>query len=257
MATVNFHGAKEGQLSPLFPFGPMVMYAKLPMNLVRRLNKYTNKTIKDEKKAEQLDHSHHLVGKLKQEFLIETEELKKHMPTFNNIISNFLTTELSRHFQTLAENTGYSLNYRSAWIVRQFAGEYNPAHIHTSCDLSCVGYLKLPPEIDKEWEEDYKDHYPANGHIEFIHGQPGKLHKHTFLVKPSVGDFFIFPSDLIHMVYPFKSEGERRSFSMNIEVVQHDLDDNGNLAGESESNKLFKEEGTSKLSQLKVAPVKE
>ena len=38
------------------------------------------------------------------------------------------------------------------------------------------------------------------------------------------------------MVYPFKSEGERRSFSMNIEVVQHDLDDNGNLAGESESN---------------------
>ena len=74
MATVNFHGAKEGQLSPLFPFGPMVLYAKLPMNLVRRLNKYTNKTIKDEKKAEQLDHSHHLVGKLKQEFLIESEE---------------------------------------------------------------------------------------------------------------------------------------------------------------------------------------
>ena len=42
MATVNFHGAKEGQLSPLFPFGPMVLYAKLPMNLVRRLNKYGN-----------------------------------------------------------------------------------------------------------------------------------------------------------------------------------------------------------------------
>ena len=44
MATVNFHGAKEGQLSPLFPFGPMVLYAKLPMNLVRRLNKYGNKS---------------------------------------------------------------------------------------------------------------------------------------------------------------------------------------------------------------------
>ena len=68
MATVNFHGAKEGQLSPLFPFGPMVMYAKLPMNLVRLLNKYSNKIIKNEEKSKKLDHSHHLVGKLKQEF---------------------------------------------------------------------------------------------------------------------------------------------------------------------------------------------
>ena len=54
MATVNFHGAKEGQLSPLFPFGPMVLYAKLPMNLVRRLNKYGNKIVKNEKKSKKL-----------------------------------------------------------------------------------------------------------------------------------------------------------------------------------------------------------
>ena len=93
--------------------------------------------------------------------------------------------------------------------------------------MSCVGYLRLPEDIQEEWQEDYKDHYPANGHIEFLHGSSGKMHQHTFMVKPTVGDFFVFPADLIHMVYPFKSEGERRSFSMNIEVHQERLDKDG------------------------------
>jgi len=133
--------------------------------------------------------------------------------------------------------------------VRQFAGEFNPAHIHTECDLSCVGYLKLPPEIDKEWEEDYKDHYPCKGHIEFLHGQSGKMHTHTFLVKPSIGDFFVFPADLIHMVYPFESEGERRSFSMNMAVRQYDVDDEGKPIEslESDDKWLTNDNKTSKL----------
>tara|TARA_B100001250_G_scaffold384623_1_gene379614 strand:- start:60 stop:800 length:741 start_codon:yes stop_codon:yes gene_type:complete len=224
---INFKTTKEGHAQPLFPFAPMIMYAKLPMNLVRRLNKYVNKTIKNVEKAKNLDHSDHLVGKLSQEILIESGELNKHLDIFNEIIVNFLQTDLARNFRTLKENTGFGINYKSAWVVRQFAGEYNPAHIHTKCDMSCVGYLKLPEKIEEEWEEDYKDHYPANGHIEFLHGQPGKLHTHQMLIKPSVGDFFVFPSDLIHMVYPFKSEGERRSFSMNIDVSQQKLDKDG------------------------------
>tara|TARA_B100001250_G_C19662520_1_gene727757 strand:- start:50 stop:820 length:771 start_codon:yes stop_codon:yes gene_type:complete len=223
----SFERITEGQMSPLFPFGPMMMHAKLPMSMVRQLNKYTNKIIKDEKKAKKLDHSDNLVGKLKQEILIEQKELNKHIDTFNNIIANFLQTDMARHFKQIEQGTGFAIDYKSAWVVRQFANEFNPAHVHTQCDMSCVGYLKLPPEIDKEWEEDYKDHYPCKGHIEFLHGQPGKMHMHTFLVKPTVGDFFVFPADLIHTVYPFKSEGERRSFSMNITVAQQKLDENG------------------------------
>ena len=225
---VDFTHQKEGSMSPIFPFGPMMMHAKLPMNMVRQLNKYTNKIVKNEKKAKKLDHSDHLVGKLKQEILIEADELNKHLETFNQIIANYVQTELARHFKQMAKDTGFAINYKSAWIVRQFAGEFNPAHIHTQCDLSCVGYLKLPPEMDKEWEEDYKDHYPCKGHIEFLHGQSGKMHTHTFLVKPTVGDFFVFPADLIHMVYPFYSDGERRSFSMNMQIVQQKLDEDGN-----------------------------
>ena len=223
----DFSKSPEGHIAPLFPFAPMIMYAKMPMDLVRRMNKYANKTVKDEKKVKSLDHSNNLVGKLKQEFLIESDELNKFLPFFNNVVGKYLDTDLSRSFKSLAQGTGYGIEYKSAWIVRQFAGEYNPAHIHTECSMSCVGYLRLPEKIEEEWEEDYKDHYPSNGHIEFLHGSAGKMHQHTLMVKPSVGDFFIFPADLIHMVYPFKSEGERRSFSMNIEVHQEKMDKDG------------------------------
>jgi len=37
-----------------------------------------------------------------------------------------------------------------------------------------------------------------------------------------VGDFFIFPADMYHTVYPFQSDGERRSFSMNIVLSELD-----------------------------------
>ena len=46
----NFSKSPEGHIAPLFPFAPMIMYAKMPMDLIRRMNKYVNKTIKDEEK---------------------------------------------------------------------------------------------------------------------------------------------------------------------------------------------------------------
>ena len=33
---------------------------------------------------------------------------------------------------------------------------------------------------------------------------------------PRVGDFFLFPSSLIHTVYPFLGQGERRSIAFNM-----------------------------------------
>ena len=54
------------------------------------------------------------------------------------------------------------LNVINGWFVRQYANEYNPMHIHTNCSISCVGYLSLPEGIEKEWEQENKDHYYQN-----------------------------------------------------------------------------------------------
>ena len=71
-------------------------------------------------------------------------------------------------------------------------------------------------DSEDEWEDDYKDHYPANGHINFSYGTDGSHSCSSFLIKPKVGDFYVFPSYLFHSVYPFYTKGERRSFSMNM-----------------------------------------
>ena len=67
---------------------------------------------------------------------------------------------------------------------------------------------------------DAQDHHPANGHIQFAHGTPSGYSQTNFMVKPQVGDFYIFPAELFHCVYPFKTKGERRSFSVNFTFVE-------------------------------------
>ena len=89
--------------------------------------------------------------------------------------------------------------------------------------ISCLGFLKLPEDINEYWEEEDKDHNAYGGYTDFRYGTVGLNCSNNFKVKPKVGDIYMFPSWLDHMVYPFKSKykfpdekGERRSFSFNI-----------------------------------------
>ena len=80
--------------------------------------------------------------------------------------------------------------------------------------------IDLEPEnIEKEWEEDYKDHHPSHGHINFTYGTHTQYNISSIMIKPQVGDFYIFPASLYHCVYPFYTTGERRSFSINMTVM--------------------------------------
>ena len=47
---------------------------------------------------------------------------------------------------------------------------------------------------------------------------PNHFANHSYLVKPQIGDLYLFPSHLAHQVYPFRSKGERRSMSFNIHL---------------------------------------
>ena len=60
----------------------------------------------------------------------------------------------------------------------------------------------------------------TNGTIDFISGQKSFLSNSIHNHVPKVGDMIIFPNYLMHTAYPFKSKGERRSFSFNLEIDQ-------------------------------------
>ena len=198
------------------PFGPVMGYKKMSDSFVKNMNKAMNPKLKD--------WSDNLVGKVKQELKFDHTIEKLWLDECSHFIGRFHNYVEYRHSfgrdKLDTENNNYGIQIASGWFVRQFENEYNPLHVHTGARMSCVGYLKLPDGIEKEWEEDYKDHHPANGHIQFAHGTNSGYNQTNFMVKPQVGDVYIFPAELFHCVYPFKTKGERRSFSVNFSFVE-------------------------------------
>ena len=110
------------------------------------------------------------------------------------------------------------------WIVNQKQNEYNPVHHHTNASISSVFYLKIPKY--KKRAIPYKK--DQDGSIEFIYSADQEEHvgfsKGCYMTSPIVGQLFMFPSYLLHTVYPFLGRGERRSVSMNIvhQIVESD-----------------------------------
>tara|TARA_B100000575_G_scaffold66219_1_gene50879 strand:+ start:383 stop:631 length:249 start_codon:yes stop_codon:yes gene_type:complete len=63
-----------------------------------------------------------------------------------------------------------------------------------------------------------KKHIKTDGSIDFINGSKMLLSESIFNHQPKVGDMILFPHYLMHTAYPFKTSGERRSFSFNLEI---------------------------------------
>ena len=200
------------------PFSPLILKAELPIETVNLLNKDCEDIINNKK--EKVDWSNQLAGRVKEEFHITKDLVKQISGVFNTITSMYLFPK-EEDYQ---KNKGlFKVGISSGWYVRSFEGDFNPVHHHTGCQISCLGFLKLPDDIEDYWKVEDQDHNASGGYTDFRHGTVGLSCNNNFKVKPKVGDIYMFPSWLDHMVYPFKSKykfpdtkGERRSFSLNI-----------------------------------------
>ena len=192
------------------PFGPSILKTKLPQAYVDALNQQSDKILNDEKLSKEHDWSHNLAGNVKKEIAIDHMAIKG-FPEFLAVMSE----EYSKRVLPDPIPAGTKIAFR-VWTVSQWAGDFNPMHIHDS-NLSGVCFLKIPPKFDEEYDKE--DHHPTAGCLEFIGSIPNHFARHSFLVKPEVGDFYLFPSWMIHQVYPFRSEGERRSMAFNVHLT--------------------------------------
>jgi len=206
-------------------FSPVILETTVPQKFVNIVNDVADEVLGDEKKSAQWDFSGHLVGKVSKEVQIPitSDDVKKYL---SDVMKKGCLLYLNYMIETKRSYSWYkmiaagqvpstnNIHITQSWIVSQFAGEYNPWHKHSG-DFSAVIYLKIPTGMAAEYEEDEKDHYPANGRIEFMYGEAQDFRSDGVKFKPQVGKFLIFPSYLKHFVYPFQSRGERRSMSFN------------------------------------------
>ena len=146
----------------------------------------------------------------KKEVALSLGEVKSLETIENKLVTEYIMKTVGNQFNP--ENT--NMTYTS-WVVSQYAGDFNPVHIHDS-QLSGVLFLKLPPNYEEEYRRE--DHYPSVGCLEFVGSVPNTFSKHSWMCKPTIGDLYLFPSWLLHQVYPFRSEGERRSMAFNIHL---------------------------------------
>jgi len=189
------------------PFGPSILKVKMPQQFVNLLNTEADRILHDDELSKEHDWSHNLAGNVKKEVMINVHKISG--------FSDFLSTMSQVYYKhTIKEEPadGSKVAFR-AWIVSQYAGDFNPMHIHDA-NLSGVAFLKIPPKFNEEYKAE--DHHPTAGCLEFLGSMPNHFANHSYLVKPEVGDFYLFPSWLTHQVYPFRSEGERRSFAFNV-----------------------------------------
>ena len=188
------------------PFGPSIVKITMPEELVNKLNDYVDKTMDDKDKISKLDHSAKLAGKVKQEFLLENEFMQeiKWGEFLGRAVKTWVQHDLNKQLK--------SFQIIKCWIVRQFENEYNPIH-HHSGHVSGVGYLKVPKNLGRI---DENKKINEKGSLALIHGSVNLFSNATYVIKPEVGDFYLFPNYLMHAVYPFSDTNEeRRSISFN------------------------------------------
>ena len=184
-------------------FSPAIGKYKISENLIKTINDYIDVILEDQNKIEELYHGKNLAGEIKYEIKLTKEFINLNLYSpISDIVFNFVKSTLNRELK--------SFEIKSSWAVCQFESDYNPIHWHDG-HLSGVMYTKIPKDFGSSYKKTNK-----NGNIAFIHGSTQLTAASVYDVSPEKGDLYIFPSNLMHTVYPFFSNEERRSVSFNI-----------------------------------------
>jgi hypothetical protein len=205
------------------PWADILFQTTLPPIVLEKMTVISDKVLADSKR---INWGNNLAGQIKEEPLITPKLLEEENLTgfFGNMITEYVhqcnlqkaPPDQASHIESTKKDI--AVNIQSMWIVEQQPGEYNPIHVHTNCDVSTVMYLKVPTFLDSEKPERGDD-----GVIYFIGdaGVNNNLRMNTLKVKPQPGQFFIFPSHMIHTVYPYKTNDNfaRRSVSFNAAIL--------------------------------------
>lgn len=206
------------------PFSPYMMKTKATPRFMQLVNETGDRVLADPEETKKFDLSPKLVGKVKKEIMIPIENEPDRKYVTDELRNNgfaFLEAMMKKGIahKWTDEFDGVvpaprNLGVLSAWIVSSYAGDYNPWHWHGG-DIGGLIYLKIPKGMAGVVKRD-KEHYPSNGLTEFAYGDKQDMRQGTLIIKPRVGDFYVFPSWLRHFVYPFDCEGERRTMSFNL-----------------------------------------
>jgi len=215
-------------------FGPQTANVMLPDDAVNALVKMTDNIIKDKKSQ---SHGQNLAGVIDKELKIYKSDMDKAGvdQLLESCVKSYVV-HCARQHGMFQEHYKTETSVNSAWVVSQYANEYNPIHNHTGCEISGVIYLKVPDVKGRRNLQSKKGKQDSDGDISFVYCTASQRNHDIFekglvQITPTPGLLLMFPSYLGHTVYPFIGEGERRciAFNATYRIVDPNGEGNGNF----------------------------
>jgi len=211
-----------------------MMKVEIPLEAIDELNTHI-----EEELDGAVDFSDKLVGQINR----NEKSAQINFPIDDEVGKAFSTVleKLAVTYMKNVTKKDYEVSIKDAWTVHSYEGDYNPLHDHgteTPIGLSCILYLKVPEQIANlpNPAEDFERLNSSSGVVDgftyFTWGTNGMRDVNMLrpiteeYVKPEVGTLIMFPSWLRHSVNPFFGDGERRTFSANINIMKKVINDN-------------------------------
>ena len=197
--------------------GQSILKYQVPTDIFQTIN-----TIYEKKYHNLYAANEQLVGKIEKEHSLfyhgeDQTKIKNHNVLPLNVIRYFM--EMFKHYLTFNKIKDYKLHLNSIWINEMKKHEYNPAHVHRGMlftGLSSVMVLKLPSTFGKEYSA---EQVKQNGKLQILGAANGQFAKIDYQPPMELRDFYIFPYDMRHCVYPFNGTDEtRRTLAANCDV---------------------------------------
>ena len=163
-----------------------------------------------------------LAGKIPDEVsLFYAGPTNKRMHTHSYVSKDILKWFYSifDHYLKWNKTVDYNMKIDSIWVNEMKAGDYNPVHVHKGgifTGLSSVMILKLPKDFGPELT---RPDQPMNGQLQIIGSASGQFVTSDYSPKMRIGDFYVFPYDMRHVVYPFTNKkAKRRTLVCNCDI---------------------------------------
>ena len=207
-----------------------LLEAKMPDAMVSGLNTYLDELMEQ---ADRTSHAGTLVGQIGHGQQLTMDHNDPKLADYCQM-SGILATEYLKNFGNTGNNIGErQIGIDELWSVHSYERDYNPIHDHgtkTIMGISCTSWTKVPEQILDQPTAGSPEYslYNASGNsdgcLAFNYGINSVIDverlrpPQSFVIKPEVGKYLMFPSWLQHMVYPFEGDGERRTVAANLNV---------------------------------------
>ena len=204
--TVSVSSNSKFTTVPLGRSGQKFIIADLDSNLFDKLKQDVQEAFEIK-----IKHNSRLVGHIKEEYAISP------CIEFKNYIMEMLIEFTGDH--TIDSDI---CDFSQTWVNFQKKAEFNPAHVHQSM-YSYVVWINLPFKIEDEYALFPDVNEPATSNFIFIYHDPDsptlKLHN-IEADKRYEGKIILFPSTMMHSVYPFYTSDEYRiSLAGNVDIL--------------------------------------